>query len=127
MQEMQVQSLIWEDLLEKEIATHFSILAWKIPWTDEPSGLQPQGVATSPKQLSDWTTRYYKSKNAHNVNIHNQETDKLWDSHRVNPGTFNYLAFEEYFMKWKDSHGILLSKELDYISGTVSFFKNACT
>ena len=36
-------------------------------------------------------------------------------------------SFEEYFMKWKDSHGILLSKELDYISGTVSFFKNACT
>ena len=76
----------------------------------------------SPKQLSDRTTRYYKSKNAHNFNIHNQETDKLWDSHRVKPGTFNYLAFEEYFMKWKDSHGILLSKELDYIFGTVSFF-----
>ena len=33
-------SLGWEDLLEKEMATHFSILAWKIPWTEEPDALQ---------------------------------------------------------------------------------------
>ena len=36
MQETWVQSLGWEDLLEKEMATHSSILAWKIPWTEEP-------------------------------------------------------------------------------------------
>ena len=40
MQEMQVPSLGQEDPLKKEIATHFSILAWEIPWTDEPSRLQ---------------------------------------------------------------------------------------
>ena len=40
MQETQVQSLGWEGLLEKEMATHSSILAWKIPWTEEPGGLQ---------------------------------------------------------------------------------------
>ena len=39
-QERWVQSLGWEDLLEKEVATHSSILAWKIPWTEEPGGLQ---------------------------------------------------------------------------------------
>ena len=39
MQETQVQSLGWEDLLEKETAIHSSILAWKIPWTEEPAGL----------------------------------------------------------------------------------------
>ena len=39
-QETQVRSLGWEDPLEKEMATHFSILAWKIPWTEEPGGLQ---------------------------------------------------------------------------------------
>ena len=33
------RSLNWEDLLEKEMATHSSILAWKIPWTEEPSGV----------------------------------------------------------------------------------------
>ena len=38
--EMQVQSLGWEDPLEKEMATHASILAWKIPWTEVPGGLQ---------------------------------------------------------------------------------------
>ena len=41
MQEMQVQSLVWEDPLEKEMATHSSIFAWRIPWTDESRGLQP--------------------------------------------------------------------------------------
>ena len=39
MQEMQVQSLGWEDPLEEEMATHFSILAWETPQTEEPNGL----------------------------------------------------------------------------------------
>ena len=43
MQETQVQSLGQEDPLEKEMATHSSILAWEIPWTEEPGGLQSIG------------------------------------------------------------------------------------
>ena len=43
MQEMQGQSLGWEGPLEKEMATHSSILAWKIPWPEEPGGLQSMG------------------------------------------------------------------------------------
>ena len=43
MQETRVQSLGQEDSLEKEIATHSSILAWKIPWTEELGGLQSMG------------------------------------------------------------------------------------
>ena len=46
-QETQVQSLDWEDFLEKEMATHSSNLIWKIPWTEEPGQLQSmesQGV-----------------------------------------------------------------------------------
>ena len=39
----QVQSLGWEDALEKEMATHSSTLAWKIPWTEEPGRLQSMG------------------------------------------------------------------------------------
>ena len=39
-----VQSLGWEDPLEKEMATHSSILAWKIPWTEEPGRLQSMGL-----------------------------------------------------------------------------------
>ena len=43
MREIQVQSLGWEDPLEKEMATHSSILAWKIPWTKDPGRLQSMG------------------------------------------------------------------------------------
>ena len=43
MQKPQVLSLGWEDPLEEEMATHSSLLAWKIPWTEEPGGLQPMG------------------------------------------------------------------------------------
>ena len=42
-QETQARSLSQEDPLEEEMATHFSILAWRIPWTEEPSGLQSMG------------------------------------------------------------------------------------
>ena len=43
-QGMRVQSLDQEDPLEKEIATHSSILTWRIPWTEEPGGLQSTGL-----------------------------------------------------------------------------------
>ena len=41
--ETQVQSLVWEDPLEKKMATHSSTIAWKIPWTEEPGGYSPWG------------------------------------------------------------------------------------
>ena len=43
MQETRVQSLGWEDPLEKEMAIHSSTIAWKIPWTEEPGRLQSMG------------------------------------------------------------------------------------
>ena len=46
MWETWVQSLGWEDSLEKEMATHSSILAWRIPWTEEPGGLHTVHGAT---------------------------------------------------------------------------------
>ena len=59
LQETWVRSLGWEDPLEKETATHCLILAWEIPWTEEPGGLQSMelqrighNLATKP-QLSD--------------------------------------------------------------------------
>ena len=51
MQEIRVQSLGWEDPLENEIATHSSILAWEIPWTEEPGGVP--GVTKSQTQFSN--------------------------------------------------------------------------
>ena len=44
MQETRVQSMVWEELLEKEMSVHSSILAWKIPWTEEPVRLQSMGL-----------------------------------------------------------------------------------
>ena len=44
MQETQVQSLGLEDPLKKGMATHSSILAWRVPWTEEPGGLQSMGL-----------------------------------------------------------------------------------
>ena len=57
---MQVQSLGREDPLEKEMATHSSILAWKIPWTEEPGGLQSMG-----SQESDATERLNNREKEH--------------------------------------------------------------
>ena len=53
MQETQVQFLGEEDPLEKEMATHSSILAWRIPWTEEPGGLQSM---ESQRDVHDWAT-----------------------------------------------------------------------
>ena len=47
MQEMRVLSLRWEDPLEKEMAIHSSILAWEIPWTEEPGRLQSAAAAAA--------------------------------------------------------------------------------
>ena len=44
MQDMQIWSLGQEDTLEKEMTTHSSVLAWEIPWTEEPGGLQSMGL-----------------------------------------------------------------------------------
>ena len=56
MWETWVRSLGWEDSLEKEVATHSSILAWKISWTEEPGGLQSMG---SQRVRHDWATNTY--------------------------------------------------------------------
>ena len=53
MQETWVQFLVWEDPLEKEMSTHYSILAWRIPWTEEPGRLQSTGGA---KSRTQWAT-----------------------------------------------------------------------
>ena len=51
---MRVQSLGQEDPLEKEVATHSSILAWRIPWTEEPGGLQSIGHKESDRAEATW-------------------------------------------------------------------------
>ena len=70
MQETQVRSLGREDLLEKEIATHSSTLAWKIPWTKEPGRLQSMGLQRVghdlvTKQQQQYPHKYYLSHFIH--------------------------------------------------------------
>ena len=55
-QETWVWPLGWEDPLEKGTATQFSVLAWRVPWTEEPGGLQPMGVA---RVRQDWATNTF--------------------------------------------------------------------
>ena len=55
MWETWVRSLGWEDPLEKEMATHSSILAWRIPWTEEPGGATVHAIAKSQTRPSDFT------------------------------------------------------------------------
>ena len=57
MQETWLQSLGWEDLLEKEMATHSSVLAWRVPWTEEPGGLQSFG---SQRVRHNWATNAFQ-------------------------------------------------------------------
>ena len=56
MQETRVQSLSWEDPLEKEMATHSSTLAWRIPWSEEPGRLQSMGLQ---RVGHDWVTSLF--------------------------------------------------------------------
>ena len=58
MQETKAQSLGWEDPLEKEMATHSSILAWRIPWTEELGGLQSMELQ---RVRHDWATNTFTS------------------------------------------------------------------
>ena len=55
-QDTRVRSLGWEDLLEKEMATHSSVLAWRVPWTEEPGGYSPWGCKELDTTEATWHT-----------------------------------------------------------------------
>ena len=59
---MQVQSLGWEYPLEKGMANHSSILAWRIPWTEEPGGLQSTGLQSQQPWLKQLNTHAHKQR-----------------------------------------------------------------
>ena len=61
-QETRILSLDWEDLLEKGMATHPSVLAWRIPWTEEPGRIQSMG-SQSQTRLSNWPRMHSKIRN----------------------------------------------------------------
>ena len=67
MQETQVRFVDWEDLLEKEMETRSSILAWEIPWREEPGGIQSMGVPKNWTQLSDFHFNFSRCALSHSV------------------------------------------------------------
>ena len=77
---MQVQSLGWEDPLEKGMVTHSSILAWRIPWTEESDGLQPiglQGVGHFWNDLASMHEWWQRRINGIKTKTHVHGTSKL--------------------------------------------------
>ena len=88
MQETQVRSLGWEDPLEKEMASHSSTLAWKIPWTEEPGRLRSMG---SQRVRHDWATSLQREK-------------KLTRFSELQRGFQHFLGFKEF----KESHPFFL-------------------
>ena len=73
MPETWVRCLGWEDPLEKGMATHSSILAWRIPWTEEPGGLHRVcGVTKSETQLNDNTSTNTCSHQAPGKTLHEE-------------------------------------------------------
>ena len=97
MQETWVQSPVWEDPLEKEMTIHSSILAWKIPWTEEPGGLQSTGL-----QLIDFTFTL--------VNIRASLVGQLVKNPPAMRGTWvQSLVWEDPLEKGKATHSNILS------------------
>ena len=104
MQETWVQSWDWDDPLEKETATHSSILAWEIPWTEEPGGLHTvHEVAKSQTQLSGWHLGYIQSMRLQRVG-HNWVADTSLHLQ------FKILTKEEYLWVAKSLIAICLKK-----------------
>ena len=77
MQEMRVQSMSQEDLLEKEMAIHSSILAWRISWTEKPGGLQSVGLQRAGHDLA--TEQQGMMKNWY-IKSHFQNYTPTWNN-----------------------------------------------
>ena len=100
-----VLCLGWEDPLEKGMATHSSILVWRIPWTEEPGGLQFHRVAKSRTRLSDFIysliPKYHKNFFLIYAYISHQETNLLNNSLDYSPpGSSVHGIFQARILEW---------------------------
>ena len=94
MQLMQIRSLVQEDPLEKEMATQFSILAWEIPWTEEPGGLQSvHGVVKSGTWLNQQTQASLVVQTVKNLPLDAGDEGSIPGSGR-SPGEGNGYPFQ---------------------------------
>ena len=75
MQETWIQSLVLEGALEKEMATHSANLAWEIPWTEEPGGLQPMG---SRRVRHNWACTHEHTHTHIHTRARARQVDEVW-------------------------------------------------
>ena len=111
MQEMRVPSLSWEDPLEKVMATHSSILAWRIPMAEEPGSLQSMG---SQRIRHDWATYHSTAHFFYRVKLpsllHCQyiflyfKTNHSWAICTLNPSLKIFTNFTLEFFSWNEIH-----------------------
>ena len=92
-QETWVRFLGWEESLEKEMATHYSTLAWRIPWTEEPGGLQSMGLQ---RARHDWATNTHTHCWVSGTGLDAEDTEKKKKIGR-------HLCLEELNMPLKSS------------------------
>ena len=115
---MQVQCLCWEDPLEEEIATHSSILAWEIPWTEEPGGLQ---VGYSNE--SD-TTEWLNNDNTNNLSL-TQFSNLLIFIALLVQAQWCFVCL--FFCKWNRTFSLVSSQSLfsvPQLSAYMKFYRN---
>ena len=93
MQEVWVPSLVWDNPLEKEMATHSSNLAWEIPWTEEPGRLQSMGLQ-SRTRLGDFTYSL-KLEGVGSINVTSDRVKGGRSNHCFSPctDTFQVLCY----------------------------------
>ena len=120
MQETWAWSLGWEDPREKEMATHSSILAWRISWTEEPGGLQPTGSQES--GMTEWLT-YYRGHMASVVLCQVFVVHRLQDGSKrsQSPGIQTFAYFPPTFYRDCDQSVVVQSLNC------VRLFATPCT
>ena len=126
MQVTWVQSLGWEDLLEKEMATHSNILAWKIPWVEEPGRLQSMelhhrklmNLMTSTTALSNSVKLWAKPCRATQDGwVMVESSDKMWSTGEENGKPLQYSCFENPMNSMKRQKDRTLKDELPRLVG----------
>ena len=103
MQETWVRSLVQEDPLEKGMATHWSVLAWEILWTEEPGGLQTMGLK---RVRHDWATNTYTHTLTHSFRKGHCPSGGWWDG----PNFHWHLFYGKSFLYCQQTYGNLFCR-----------------